>query len=148
MNIAVDSGNTYSKIGWFDGDQLVRYQIRLPWADLIEAVRGSTVDKIIYSSVSHTVETFVNALGLDVPVMDLTGQTPVPIKKNYKTPHTLGADRVAAAVGANWLFPQTDLLVIDMGTCITYDLVDREATSSVCPYQKRLKIESLVISDQ
>ena len=125
MNIAVDSGNTYSKIGWFDEDKLIRYQTRLIWPDLVKEIQNNIPDQIIYSSVNKHVEEFVEALGIKVPVLDLSASTPVPIKKEYKTPQTLGADRVAAAVGAHWLFPETDLVVIDMGTCITYDLVDR-----------------------
>ena len=125
MNVAVDVGNTYSKIGWFDEDKLIRYQTRLIWPDLVKEIRNNIPDQIIYSSVNKHVEEFVEALGIKVPVLDLSASTPVPIKKEYKTPQTLGADRVAAAVGAHWLFPETDLVVIDMGTCITYDLVDR-----------------------
>ena len=48
----------------------------------------------------------------------------LPIKVRYKTPETLGRDRLAAAVGANYLQPGKDLLVIDAGTAITYELVD------------------------
>ena len=55
-------------------------------------------------------------------------QTPVPIQNKYKTPETLGLDRLAAAVGANALFPDQDLLVIDAGTAITFDLVEKNGT--------------------
>ena len=48
----------------------------------------------------------------------------LPIKVQYKTPKTLGRDRLAAAVGANYLQPGKDLLVIDAGTAITYELID------------------------
>lgn len=125
MNVAVDSGNTYSKIGWFDEDKLISYQTRLIWPDLIREIQNNLPDQIIYSSVNKPAEEFREALGLAIPVLDLSADIPVPIKKEYKTPQTLGADRVAAAAGANWLFPEKDLVVIDMGTCITYDLVDR-----------------------
>lgn len=54
--------------------------------------------------------------------------TPLPLKVDYETPQTLGMDRVAAAVGAWTLFPYTDILVIDSGTCITYDLVTADGT--------------------
>ncbi|MEP1035667.1 type III pantothenate kinase [Ekhidna sp.] len=54
----------------------------------------------------------------------LTHQSPLPITLDYNTPETLGADRIAAAVGANELFPETHNLVIDLGTCITTDLID------------------------
>ncbi|WP_353721315.1 type III pantothenate kinase [Dyadobacter sp. 676] len=74
-----------------------------------------------------TQEEFQEALGDPVKVIGLTPETPLPIVKNYDTPQTLGADRIAAAAGANFLFPGEDLVVIDMGTCITYDLIDRNA---------------------
>lgn len=125
MNVAVDSGNTYSKIGWFDEDKLIRYQTRLAWADLIKEIRNETPDRIIYSSVGDPVEKFRKALDISVDILDLSAKTPIPIRKDYKTPETLGADRIAAAIGANWLYPAQDLVVIDMGTCITYDFVDK-----------------------
>lgn len=125
MNIVVDSGNTYSKVGWFSGDELIRYETRLGFDELIVSIRSEMPERIMYSSVSRPMQEFAAAIELKVPVMDLSGATPVPLKKNYDTPQTLGADRVAAAVGASWLFPEEDLVVIDMGTCITYDLVDR-----------------------
>ncbi len=126
MNIVVDSGNTYAKIGWFSGENLLRYQTMLTFPDLIQLIKSELPERIMYSSVSRSTEEFVEALGENIPVLNLTGETPVPIRKDYETPQTLGADRVAAAVGANWMFPESDVLVIDMGTCITYDLVDRE----------------------
>lgn len=49
--------------------------------------------------------------------------TPVPIVNKYDTPHTLGQDRLAAAVGAKSLCPNENLLIIDAGSAITYDFV-------------------------
>ena len=48
----------------------------------------------------------------------------VPVTNLYKTPQTLGMDRLAAVVAANWLKPGHDVLVIDAGTCVTYDFID------------------------
>jgi len=53
-------------------------------------------------------------------------QTPVPIVNKYDTPHTLGQDRLAAAVGAKSLCPDENLLIIDVGSAITYDFVSAE----------------------
>jgi type III pantothenate kinase len=50
--------------------------------------------------------------------------TPLPIHNAYATPHTLGADRLAAAVGAAWLRPSRDSLIIDAGTAIKCDWVE------------------------
>lgn len=49
--------------------------------------------------------------------------TPVPLKNLYATPETLGGDRLAAAVGAAAMFPGENLLVVDLGTAITFDIV-------------------------
>lgn len=126
MNVVVDSGNTYSKIGWFSGDNLIRFETRLSFTELIELIRAELPDRIMYSSVNRPLNEFLEALDRDVTVLNLTGVLPVPIEKDYETPHTLGADRVAAACGANWMFPGKDVLVVDMGTSITYDLLDHE----------------------
>ncbi|MCL2041242.1 MAG: type III pantothenate kinase [Bacteroidales bacterium] len=58
----------------------------------------------------------------DVKIFD--HHTPVPVNNLYETPGTLGVDRLAAVVGATALFEKSDVLVIDAGTCITYDFVD------------------------
>jgi type III pantothenate kinase len=52
----------------------------------------------------------------------------MPVVSLYKTPETLGLDRLAAAIGAHGLFPDEDLLVIDAGTAITFDLIERNGT--------------------
>jgi type III pantothenate kinase len=62
--------------------------------------------------------------------LEINKQTPVPIRNNYRTPGTLGMDRLAAAVGARELFPDRDLLVIDAGTAITLDLIEANGTFS------------------
>lgn len=54
----------------------------------------------------------------------LSHRTPLPITLDYETPETLGADRIAAAVGAYEEFPDGNTLVIDLGTCMTMDLID------------------------
>ena len=53
----------------------------------------------------------------------LCAETKLPIQIKYSTPNTLGLDRVAAAVGASVLFPQSDVLIIDLGTAITIDFL-------------------------
>jgi pantothenate kinase, type III len=58
--------------------------------------------------------------------IELNHITPLPIANLYETPETLGKDRIAAAVGANELFPDQNVLVIDAGTAITYDFVSAE----------------------
>jgi type III pantothenate kinase len=58
--------------------------------------------------------------------IELDHHTSLPIENHYQTPETLGKDRIAAAVGANDLFPNQNILVIDAGTAITYDLISEK----------------------
>ena len=62
--------------------------------------------------------------GLQFPILRFLPDTPVPITNRYRTPETLGRDRLAAVIGASSLKPATDLLIIDAGTCITYEVID------------------------
>jgi len=91
--------------------------------------RFPDIGKVILSSVSSLDPVFQDFLKKTFPYyLELNHQTPVPIRNNYLTPETLGLDRLAAAVGAQVLFPDQDLLVIDAGTAITFDLVEKNGT--------------------
>lgn len=57
-------------------------------------------------------------------VLWLDSLTPIPVINMYETPETLGYDRMAAVVAAHGQFPNKDILVIDAGTCITYEFID------------------------
>ncbi len=61
---------------------------------------------------------------LTFPLLWLDHRTLLPVINLYDTPETLGYDRMAAVVGANEQFPGRDILVIDAGTCITYEFID------------------------
>ena len=56
-------------------------------------------------------------------VLYLTAETPVPFVNKYATPHSLGIDRLALVAGAVTRFPNRNVLIIDAGTCITFDIV-------------------------
>ena len=83
--------------------------------------------KAILSSVKPTNEDLKRILFEEFDqFLELDHQTELPIENLYQTPETLGKDRLAAAIGANELFPNQNLLVIDCGTAITYDLVSEK----------------------
>lgn len=127
MNLTIDIGNTRTKIALFDGAIFIREEKfeNTDAAHLLNVVKGINADALAFCSVAAKDPTLVNALkGLPYPVLEVTGTTPAPVTVEYQTPQTLGADRLAAVVGAVTLQPQTDLLVVDAGTCITYDFVD------------------------
>ncbi len=132
MNLVVDWGNSSLKTGWFDGGVLVETGHFNTVSAFLQAVDRSTdrlPEQMLVSSTSRSVDVIqreLNALPVIVHVFD--NQTPVPIRNGYDTPHTLGPDRLAAAVGAAGLFPDRACLVLDLGTCLTADLVDPDGT--------------------
>lgn len=128
MNLAIDLGNTFAKTGVFIGGKLQELQKGLDYPTLLAYVESIKPKHIVISTVSYSEEQLKADFGkYDPELVLLQPTTSVPIQKLYDTPHTLGADRVAAAVGATVLFPQQNCVVIDLGTCNTYDLVDAEA---------------------
>lgn len=85
------------------------------------------LNRAILSSVRPADEELLEVLNQQFDqFLELDHTTQLPIENLYATPETLGKDRLAAAVGANELFPNTNLLVIDAGTAITYDLVSEK----------------------
>ena len=125
MNLSIDLGNTYAKTGLFLGGRLVETRWKLTYDELVNYVQNVNPQRIMVSSVSSSEERLKDELSkITTEIYLLKSTTPVPLIKRYDTPETLGADRVAAAVGAKVLYPEKNCLVIDMGTCITYDLVD------------------------
>ncbi|MDX1478291.1 MAG: type III pantothenate kinase [Saprospiraceae bacterium] len=122
MNLAIDIGNTRTKVGVFDGRTLVEKQ-SFTTLDIPEFIRSTPhqIHHVIVSSVRDQVD--VSALGVSGVAVQLEAWTAVPIQSRYQTPETLGKDRLAAVVGAHFLFPNDHACVIDAGTCITYDVV-------------------------
>ena len=80
----------------------------------------------IISSVTNYdthIRTFLEERGYFIEFSETTS---IPINNNYSTPETLGEDRLAAVVAANYLFPKNNCLVIQAGTCITFEFIDQQ----------------------
>jgi len=128
MNLALDIGNTRTKIGLFRGTELVEQTVWTDWigADLLAYSEQAGVERIIFSSVADTEEILFDLLADRFEVIELNHETPLPFQNRYQTPKTLGKDRLAAVAGAQTLYPATDCLVIDCGTCIKYEWLTAE----------------------
>lgn len=126
-NLTIDIGNTCVKMVAFDGMEPLE-EVRMDRGEL-DKLRAFCLrhafDRGIFSTVVDLSAEMREAISeLPFPMMQLvSGQTPIPIVNGYKTPGTLGADRLAAAIGAWSKQPGHDVLVIDVGTCVTYDFV-------------------------
>lgn len=130
MNLIIDQGNTVTKVAMFKGDILVE-------AFLYEVFNVSTCNYLLathdiqhcaFCTVIDSSEEVISYLKKNTPYFLLIDETVLlPLENKYKTPQTLGKDRLAAAVEANSLFPQNNVLVVDIGTAITYEFVDSKA---------------------
>jgi len=130
MNLVIDMGNSYSKIAVCQGKEILESAIsekisNREIAYFIEnypELRGA-----IFSSVANHSRELIDYLDASFDTfLELTGHTPLPLKSLYKTPETLGFDRIAAVAGAHTIFPGHNVLVIDAGTAITFDMVTAE----------------------
>lgn len=126
LNLALDIGNTRTKLGLFDGNRLVEQAIWTAWTleELVSYGNQAGVDRVILASVVLPDPETQHKLADVFPLaLELTHETPLPFRNTYKTPETLGRDRIAAVAGAQALFPDENCMVIDCGTCIKYDLL-------------------------
>ena len=128
MNAAIDLGNTFAKIGFFENNSLKEIYKGLIINELHKIILEKSPEKIIISSVTKSQNELVEIFKDFSQKLILSPKTKIPIKKDYETPETLGADRLAAAVGANFIFPNENCLIIDMGTAIKYDYVSADGT--------------------
>ena len=128
MNAAIDIGNTRCKIGFFENDSLQRVVKNIAVEEISKHIIGEEIPQTIISSVGKEAGELVDQIKNYSNVLLLSHQTPLPITLDYATPGTLGTDRIAAAVGAFHLNPGYNCLVIDIGSCITYDVVSKEGT--------------------
>ena len=124
MQGIVDIGNSFFKIASFDQHDLIRFN-RYPNKELKNLeVYLKDYDNIIISSVVRS--DLTKNITHQEHVLLLNTQTKLPIALNYDTPNTLGKDRIANAVGAAIIYPNSNVLIIDIGTCITYDIISSD----------------------
>ena len=122
MNLVIDIGNTSNKVAIFENNQIVKKQLfnKLHLADILSFASGFDITFSIISSVKEFDEDLQSIIS-HFNALILTHKTDLPIKSSYKTPETLGKDRLAAIVGADNEFSNKNILLIDAGTCITFD---------------------------
>lgn len=131
MNLVIDQGNTFNKLGVFDKEQLIHsYSEKiLDKKTMANLLMNYSISNVIVSSVQYYFDNISEAkevlhIPQELNVLVLSAETQVPISNSYKTPKTLGRDRLAALVGASLSDIGCPKLVIDAGTAITIDYLD------------------------
>jgi type III pantothenate kinase len=127
MNLVIDIGNTRTKFSVFNrGEVLITVPVDELTEQHIEVLKKEyeDLDNVIVSATKDYPEELKIALQQNFKqFLELNETTPLPVKNGYETKNTLGKDRIAAVVGAFDLYPKTNILVIDAGTAITYDII-------------------------
>ncbi len=126
MNLTIDAGNTSIKVMVFK-DNVAVYRNenkKLSVRFLKNIFLKYSIQHSILSSVIQVDPAVIKFMKQKGAFLLFTLKTPIPVKNKYRTPHTLGQDRLSSAIAAHSLFPKRNVLVIDVGTCIKYDFVN------------------------
>lgn len=130
MNLVIDIGNSGTKLWLFD-------QSKEEFSLTVDNLMKSDIDKLLqqFSGINKAILCSVKDYPSEIKqylqekikiFIELDEYTPLPIENLYRTPSTLGKDRLAGATGAASLYPGENILIIDAGTAITYDLVNNQ----------------------
>jgi type III pantothenate kinase len=131
MNLCIDIGNSRTKAALFQGDEMVSNFVFRDSEQIFELFEkkyiAQQVENCILSSTAQIGDDLIEKIKARVPnFIEFSHNTAIPVTNLYKTPETLGKDRLAAVVAANFLQPYADNLVVDAGTAITFDFIDKD----------------------
>ena len=138
--LTIDIGNTRAKYAVFHEKNIVEQNVFQPENDDLTNLlqRYPYINKGIISSVGGKVQECIKALG-NIEVLVLSSATKLPFSLTYKEKTQIGADRLALVAAAYAEKPHQNSLVIDIGTCITYDILtadDRHLGGPISPGMK------------
>ena len=127
MNLIIDVGNTKAKLAVFEENKIV-FKKTCATDEILEEVNelidNYCLDKGILSSVGQLNEITINSISNSINLLVLDSSTKIPFNNKYKTPETLGVDRIALVSACVKNYPNKNCLVMDAGTCITYDFIN------------------------
>ncbi|WP_333600496.1 type III pantothenate kinase [Flavobacterium sp.] len=128
MLLAIDVGNTRIKAAVFEANTLLevivfaKEELDLKVNFILQ--QYSKIKTIAVASVGNLEKKDFSAFENKAAIHYITHESKFPFQNLYATPTTLGIDRMVLSAGAVLQFPNQNRLIIDAGTCITYDFVD------------------------
>ena len=130
MNLTIDIGNTRNKFAVFDKNEIVdiitNNELSISIVQNI-LTKYSNIENAILSTVKNIDSSIKSYLSSSLNYfIELDEKSKIPVDNFYKTKSTLGKDRLAAVIGANNIYPDKSVLVIDMGTAITFDFLNKD----------------------
>lgn len=149
MVLTVDVGNTRIKGAVFEGDNtielLVFYKEELQKKIATILKKHKEITHLVVATVGNVDKNLFLSFQKEIEVWFVSHEDAFPFTNNYTTPKTLGIDRMVLAAGATLKFSRQNRLIIDAGTCVTYDFVDQNDVyhgGAISP-GLRLRYESL-----
>tara|TARA_B100000767_G_scaffold274167_1_gene306330 strand:+ start:1130 stop:1852 length:723 start_codon:yes stop_codon:yes gene_type:complete len=128
MNLIIDAGNSAVKLAFFKEGKLISTQLIDPIFDQFKGVldKNPKVKSILICDVRGIDWSFLNSIFDANRIFILESSWKLPFRVDYKSPETLGTDRIGLMGAASKMYPKQNVLVIDVGSCITYDLLTFE----------------------
>ncbi len=150
MNLIIDVGNSFVKLAVFNNGILIHKEV----VDIKLVLEGVNSLKATYPSIKKVIVSSVGKMNKETiqdierpfdVIMVLDANVKLPFKNLYATPNTLGVDRIALVCASVEQFPNNNVLIIDAGTCITYDFitVDNEYIGGAISPGLRMRYKSL-----
>ena len=130
MNLIIDAGNTAVKLAVFEEGQLVHIQhVDAVYQDFkVIHEEYPQINSVLICDVRGLDWDFLNKIFESKKIFKTASTLRFPFINAYKTPKTLGVDRMGLMAAAAKTYPKQNVLVIDVGTCITYDVLTQENT--------------------
>ena len=129
MNLVIDVGNTRVKAAVFERSKLLvmeYFKREEIIKELKKIFKTYQIREAIIANVALVSSEVLEEINKMVTLTRVNSLMKLPFTNNYATPHTLGLDRLALVFGAVLKYKNQNTLIIDAGTCITYDFVDKE----------------------
>tara|TARA_R110002096_G_scaffold211121_1_gene398500 strand:+ start:8533 stop:9264 length:732 start_codon:yes stop_codon:yes gene_type:complete len=128
MNLIVDVGNSFVKLAVFKNNTIKHKEV-VETKSILDSIskikeKYKLIDSVIISSVGKLKESDIKVIGEFFNLLVLDSKTKLPFYNLYKTPKTLGVDRIALVSASVYQYSENNVLIIDAGTCITYDFVN------------------------
>ena len=128
MILTLDVGNTRIKAAVFEGSILLETVV-FTKTELLPNLQNildsyNEIKDLVVSSVSDVEKNTFSSFSPSLTIHFVSHKDSFPFVNKYQTPETLGVDRLVLATGATLLYPNQNRLIIDVGTCVTYDFVD------------------------
>ena len=127
MNLIIDVGNTRVKMAVYNNSELIHNEIfthKNIAANALSVAEKFNCIAAIISFVGAVKKSEIIELKSKIKLIILNSNTKIPFKNEYASPKTLGVDRIALVSSAVKNYPNKNVLIIDAGTCITYDYVN------------------------